>query len=67
MAEMNGPQQEQTAQRQIESAHRELARMAGTNRKGAGRRNMLSQAQRPANSGTEREGSDQARDRARAY
>ena len=47
MAEMTAPQQEQ-AQRQIESARRELARMAERIGKERGNRNMLSQAQRTA-------------------
>jgi hypothetical protein len=63
MAEMTGPQQEQ-AQGQIETARRELDRMAARIGKEQGAQHA---EPGPTNgdSGTEREGSDQARDRAR--
>jgi ParB/RepB/Spo0J family partition protein len=64
MTEMNGPQQEH-AQRQVESARRELARMAER----MGKEQESKHAEPSAtngHSGIEREGSGQARDRARA-
>src|SRR5437773_2874374 len=64
MTEMNGPQQEQT-QIQIESARRELARMAeriGKEREGK----HAEPGTTNRDSGTEREGSEQTRDRTRA-
>jgi ParB/RepB/Spo0J family partition protein len=64
MAEMNVPQQEQT-ERRIESARRELARMAER----IGREQEAKHAEPGAenlDSGTEREGSEPTRDRARA-
>lgn len=64
MAEMNDAQQEQT-QRRIESARRELARMAER----IGKEQETQHAEPGAtnrDSGTEREGSDQTRDCARA-
>jgi ParB family chromosome partitioning protein len=63
MAEMNVPQQEQT-QRRIESARRELARMAER----IGKERETKHAEPGAtnrDSGTEHEGSEQTRDRAR--
>jgi ParB/RepB/Spo0J family partition protein len=64
LTEMNGPQQEHT-ERQIESARRELARMAER----VGKEQEEKHAEPGAtnrDSGTEREGSGQTRDRARA-
>jgi ParB family transcriptional regulator, chromosome partitioning protein len=64
MAEMNGPQQEQT-QRRIESARRELVRMAER----IGKEQETKHAEPGTtnrDSGTEREGSEQTRDRTRA-
>jgi ParB family transcriptional regulator, chromosome partitioning protein len=64
MTEMNGPQQEHT-ERQIESARRELARMADR----VGKQQEEKHAEPCStnrDSGTEREGSGQTRDRARA-
>jgi ParB/RepB/Spo0J family partition protein len=62
LTEMNGPQQEHT-ERQIESARRELARMADR----VGKEQETKHAEPSAtnrDSGTEREGSSQTRDRA---
>ena len=64
LTEMNGPQQEH-AQRQIESARRELARMADR----IGKEQEEKHAEPGTtnrHSGTEREGGSQTRDRARA-
>jgi ParB/RepB/Spo0J family partition protein len=64
MAEMNGAQQEQT-ERRIESARRELTRMAER----MGKEQEAKHAERGAenrDSGTEHQGSEPARDRARA-
>jgi ParB family chromosome partitioning protein len=64
LTEMNGPQQEQT-QGQIESARRELARMAeriGKEQEGK----HAEPGTTNRDSGTEREGSEQTRDRTRA-
>jgi ParB/RepB/Spo0J family partition protein len=64
MAEMNGPQREQT-KRQIESARRELARM--TERIGKEREEKHAEpGTTNRDSGTERKGSEPARDRAGA-
>ena len=63
LPEMDGRQQEQ-AQRQIESARRELDRHGATNRKGTGSKHAEPGATN-RDSGTEREGSEQTRDRAR--
>jgi ParB/RepB/Spo0J family partition protein len=64
MTEMNGPQQEH-AQRQIESARRELVRMAERMGKEQ-EENHAEPGATNGHSGIEREGSGQARDRARA-
>ena len=64
LAEMNGPQREQT-ERQVESARRELVRMAER----IGKEQESKHAESGAanrDSGTEREGSEPARDRAGA-
>jgi ParB/RepB/Spo0J family partition protein len=64
LPEMTGPQQEQT-QRQLESARRELDRMAAR----IGKEQEAKHAEPGTtnrDSGTEREGSDQTRDRTRA-
>ena len=64
LPEMTGPQQEQ-AQREIESARRELDRMTARIGKEQGTQHAES-GTTSRDSGTERAGSEQARDRARA-